>query len=93
MKEEKLENGQEEGMNNSSNFRKLGGMLKKAFSSPYIVVGTILSIAGISAIVVAKVKVATANREVKSLTAENIKLGKQLNEAWYQLGKAAATSK
>ena len=90
MKEEKLENGQEEGMNNSSNFHKLRGVFKKAISSPYIVVGTILSIAGVSAIVVAGAKVATANREVKALTAENVKLGKQLNEAWYQLGKAAA---
>ena len=90
MKEEKLENGQEGGMNNSSNFRKLRGVLKKAISSPYIVVGTILSIAGVSAIIVAGAKVATANREVKALTAENVKLGKQLNEAWYQLGKAAA---
>ena len=90
MKEEKLENGQEEGMNNSSNFRRLRGVFKKAISSPYIVVGTILSIAGVSAIIVAGAKVATANREVKALTAENVKLGKQLNEAWYQLGKAAA---
>ena len=93
MKEEKLENNQEEGMNNSSNFRKFGEVLKKAVSSPYIVVGTILGIAGVSALVVARAKVATANREVKALTAENVKLGKQLNEAWYQLGKAAATSK
>jgi len=93
MKEEKLENKQEEGMNNSSNFRKFGEVLKKAVSSPYIVFGTILGIAGVSAVCVAGAKVATAKREVKTLTAENIKLGKQLNEAWYQLGKASALNK
>ena len=89
MKEE-LGNEQEKETKNSNFFQRIGSVLKKAASSPYMVVGTILGLAGTCALIVAGVKISAANREVKSLKAENMKLGKQLNEAWYQIGKASA---
>lgn len=90
MKEE-LGNEREKETKNSNFFQRIGGMLKKASSSPYMVIGTVLGLAGTCALVVAGIKVSAASREVKSLRAENMKLGKQLNEAWYQIGKASAS--
>ena len=46
-----------------------------------------VSILGIASIVVSTKKVATIQRENNLLKKENEKLGKQVNEAWYQAGK------
>ena len=61
--------------------------LKAEIKRPRFWVSSGLCIFGVVSTVVAARKVANVKRENQLLKKENEKLGKQVNEAWYQAGK------
>ena len=61
--------------------------LKAEIKRPRFWVASGLCVFGVVSTIVASKKVATVKRENQLLKKENEKLGKQVNEAWYQAGK------